>query len=196
MKDQASLPPPKRDGPLSLEATLDRRRTCREFTAEPLEGSDTAQLVWAAQGLNAHGRRTAPSAGALYPLETYTVTAEAVAHYDPIRHRLEKVVDGDLRPELAQSAVDQEFLAQAPLTVVLSAVDERITRRYGAARGPRYIHMEAGHAAQNVLLQAVSLGLGAAPVGAFDDQAVGRLLRLPADHHPLYLLPIGHPRHG
>ena len=77
---------------------------------------------------------------------------------------------------------------------VMAAVYERMAQKYGQARTPRYVHMEAGHAAQNLLLEAVALGLGGVPVGAFHDDEVRRVLSLPIDHRPIYLLPVGHPR--
>lgn len=196
MNDTRSLPPPRREGAMSLEAALDQRRTCRDLSHEPLDDRQTGQLLWAAQGVNAHGRRTAPSAGGLYPLEVYSVEPDGCAHYDPGRHLLRKLSERDLRSELADAALAQDFIAHAPLTLVLCADFARIARRYGTGRGPRYVHIEIGHAAQNVLLQAAALGLGAVPVGAFDDQAVQRLLELPPDHEPLYLLPIGRPLRG
>ena len=179
-----------------MEAVLDQRQTCRTLSGEPIGEDQIAQLLWAAQGVNAHGRRTAPSAGALYPLEVYAVTAEGVAHYDPGNHLLRWRVNGDRRSELANAALAQDFIARAPLTLALCAVYDRITVRYGPARGPRYVHIEVGHAAQNVLLQAAALGLGAVPVGAFDDRVVQELLQLPAEHEPVYLLSIGRPSAG
>lgn len=152
-----------------------------------------SQLLWAAQGIAAHGGRTAPSAGALYPLEVYLVTPTGCEHFIPRQHRLGKVRAGDLRPELAQAALAQGFVGLAPLTLILCAVYHRSAARYGPDRGARYTLLEAGHAAQNVLLQAAVLGLAAIPVGAFDDQAVQRLLGLPPDHEPVYLLAVGRP---
>lgn len=175
---------------------LDQRQTCRTLSGEPIGEDQIAQLLWAAQGVNAHGRRTAPSAGALYPLEVYAVTAEDVAHYDPRNHQLRRRVAGDRRAELAGAALAQDFIARAPLTLVVCVVYARITQRYGTVRGPRYGHLEVGHAAQNVLLQAAALGLGAVPVGAFDDRGVQEVLQLPAEHEPVYLLSIGRPSAG
>lgn len=193
MDSLVTLPPAQVSGGVPVEQALDRRHTCREFSPAPLTLGQVGQLLWSAQGANSRGRRTAPSAGARYPLETYAVTADGVGQYDPDRHRLRWFIDQDSRGALARAALDQEFVAAAPLTIVLCAVYERVNRKYGEARGPRYVHIEVGHAAQNVLLQAVCLGLGAAPVGAFDDEAVQLVLRLPDDHQPLYLLPIGYP---
>ncbi|MEW6568918.1 MAG: SagB/ThcOx family dehydrogenase [Chloroflexota bacterium] len=189
-----ALPPPRLEGPLSLEACLLQRRSIREFTDQALTLEEIGQLLWAAQGItDPRGFRTAPSAGALYPLEIYVVRAEGVTHYDPAEHALAAVKDGDLRHELSAAALGQQAVAQAPLVLVITAVYERTEAKYGAERAPRYVQLEAGHAGQNILLQAVALGLGAVPIGAFDDGEVQRVLGLPADHLPLYLIPVGHP---
>lgn len=190
---EVTLPEPERRGERSLEWTLDQRKSVRSFLPRPLTPTQIGQLLWAAQGVNAVGGRTCPSAGARYPLEVYAVTADGVAHYDPDRHRLKPIHDRDVRAELARAAIGQDFIAVAPLTIVLCAVFERVASRYGKARGERYVLFEVGHAAQNVLLQAVALGLGSVPVGAFRDEEVHRLLALPPDRPVLYLLPIGYP---
>lgn len=194
------LAEPRRDGGPSLERTIAERRTTRDFRAAALPLLDVAQLAWAAQGAVARGeRRTTPSAGALYPLELYVVAGNVdgiqpgVYHYDPLQHRLDPRVEGDRRKALAQAALGQHWLERAPAVLVIAGVEKRTTARYGP-RGVRYVHMEAGHAAQNVLLQAGALGLGAAPVGAFDDEAVRAALALARDAHPLYLIPVGRPR--
>jgi len=193
MSSTKPLPPPQRAGSLSLEAALDQRHSCRDLSSQPLGDQEVGQLLWAAQGISARGQRTVPSAGGLNPLEVYTVSLEGVSHYDPAKHALRRLGTRDIRQDLARAALSQEFIARAPLTIVLCAVQARTARRYGPERGPRYVLMEVGHAAQNVLLQAVALHLGAVPVGAFDDRAVHSLMPIPADHEPLYLLPIGHP---
>lgn len=187
------LPEPDRRGERTLEWALDRRQSIRAFSRAALTPAQIGQLLWAAQGLNAVGGRTSPSAGGLYPLEVYGVTADGVAHYDPAGHRLELTLSRDVRPELARAALGQEFIAVAPLTIVLCAVFERVTSRYGKARGERYVFFEIGHASQNVLLEAVALGLGSVPVGAFRDEEVHRLLELPRDRPPLYMMPVGYP---
>jgi SagB-type dehydrogenase family enzyme len=190
-----ALPTPLARGALSLEETLARRRSVRDFAETPLTLGELGQLLWAAQGITSQeGHRTAPSAGALYPLELYAVTAEAVTHYEPGTHRLSVHLPGDRRPELYAAALSQSPVLEAPAVLVITAVYDRTERKYGAERTPRYVHLEAGHAAQNILLQAVALDLGAVPVGAFHDDQVQQALALPADHQPLYLIPAGHPR--
>lgn len=142
------------------------------------------------------GLRTAPSAGALYPLELYLVAGnveglpDGVYRYRPRDHELTKTGDGDRRRELAKVTFDQSWIQDAAGVLIFSAVPDRTTRKYGK-RGIRYVHMEAGHAAQNVYLQAVSLNLATVVVGAFEDDDVKSVLGLEED--PLYLMPFGRP---
>jgi len=189
------LPSPQLAGRLSLEEALQARRSVRSFTSEALTRAEVGQLLWAAQGLtDSAGHRTAPSAGALYPLELDVVTADGVARYVPDEHGLVPRGATDLRAALQRAALEQPAVGEAPLIVVISGVVDRTSARYGAERAERYVALEAGHAAQNVLLQAVSLGLGAVPIGAFTDAEVRRLLGLADGEAPLYLIPVGHPR--
>jgi SagB-type dehydrogenase family enzyme len=186
------LPKATRQGRLSIEEALAARRSVREYTDEPLGEREWSQLLWAAQGItHADGLRTTPSAGALYPLEFYLTTATGFYHYQPRPHQLRQLSGEDLRRALCGAAHAQEQVLKAPAVFVMAGVFDRIASRYGAARAPRYVWMEAGHAAQNLLLQAVALDLGAVPVGAFDDTRVGEILGLPGDQRPLYLIPIG-----
>jgi SagB-type dehydrogenase family enzyme len=186
------LPTPVTDGQMSVEAALAQRRSVREYEAGPLTAAELGQLLWAAQGItDERGYRAAPSAGALYPLELYVATAEGLFHYAPGRHSLTLAREGDARPALHRAALRQEPVAQAPAVFVIVAVYERTAVKYGSERTPRYVHLEAGHAAQNLLLQAAALGLGAVPIGAFDDAGIQRAMGLPAEEQPLYLIPVG-----
>jgi SagB-type dehydrogenase family enzyme len=189
------LPPPEQKGKMSLEEALGRRRSVREFTREALTERELSQLLWAAQGItHAEGLRTAPSAGALYPLDLYVASAGGFYRYEPRPHQLIRLSGRDMRAAMRRTALDQEAITQAPAVFVIAAVYERTARKYGASRTPRYVHMEVGHAAQNLLLEALALGLGGVPVGAFEDDALQKALELPVDHCPLYLIPVGHPR--
>ena len=195
--DVISLPKPRAEGPLSLERSLLARRSVRSYSRAALSLEDVSQLLWAAQGITGRGGyRTAPSAGALYPLETFLCAGRVeglpagVYKYRPQAHDLLRLAEGDLRGKLAEAALGQTWIREAPATVALAAVFRRVTGRY-QQRGVRYAWMEAGHAAQNVLLQAVALGLGAVPVGAFDDRSVQRLLRMASEEEPLCLIPAG-----
>jgi SagB-type dehydrogenase family enzyme len=193
-REEIQLPSPRTMGELSLEEALFGRRSIRDFTPQELSLDQISQLLWAAQGItHPSGLRTAPSAGALYPLEIYVVTPQAVYLYRPLGHRLSLHKPGDQRRGLYESALRQEAVLEAPATVVLTAVFQRTIQKYGALRSPRYIYLEAGHAAQNVLLQAVAMGLGSVPIGAFQDARVKDVLSLPDDHEPVYLLPVGYP---
>jgi SagB-type dehydrogenase family enzyme len=188
------LPEPNLQGVTSLEKTLANRRSVRQFKDTPLTEAQIGQLLWAAQGItHPSGLRTAPSAGALYPLEIYAATQDGLFHYQPHTHSLEKLLEQDPRPALYQAALRQNSVLEAPLVIVISAVFERIAQKYGDARTPQYIYLEAGHAAQNILLQAVALDLGAVPIGAFYEDQVSDALSLPPDQTPLYLMPVGHP---
>jgi SagB-type dehydrogenase family enzyme len=159
--------------------------------------SELSHLLWAAQGISgAEGRRTVPSAGALYPLEVSVVAGNVsglqpgIYVYKPERHELLKIIDGDKRDELSRAARGQSVIRSASAVLVISAVYERSTVKYGE-RGNRYVHMEAGHAAQNVYLQAVSLNLGTVAIGAFDDDEVKNAAHLTVREQPLYIMPIG-----
>ena len=193
-----ALPTPDRTGVMPFETALQRRRSLRVYGPEALTLAEAAQLLWAAQGRNAsrHGFRTAPSAGALYPLEVYllcgrvTDISAGIYRYRPQSHDLEQVKSGDYRSALSEAGLSQSPLREAPAVLVFTAIPERTTIKYGQ-RGLQYIYMEAGHAAQNVCLQAEALSLGTVPIGAFEDQAVGRVLNIGAAELPLYLLPVG-----
>lgn len=198
--DVYKLPSPSAGEDTCLTSILEQRRTTRTFASRSISLTEVAQLLWAAQGITSHdGFRTAPSAGALYPLELHLVAGQVDGlppgsyRYDPVRGALKAEIRTDLRHAIAAAALDQDWIAHAPAIVVVSAVDARTTRKYGR-RGIRYIHMEVGHASQNLLLQAVALGLTGATVGAFDDERLQRLLKLPGQEHPLIILPVGYPR--
>lgn len=191
------LPEPRYDSDVSLEETLLKRRSIRSYTGEGLTLQEVSQLLWAAQGItDPSGKRTAPSAGALYPLEVYVVVGDVedivkgVYKYEPQQHELVKVLAGEQRKALAKAALDQQSVAQGAIDIVITAIYKRTTGKYGD-RGVRYVHMEAGHAAQNVYLQAVALNLGTVSIGAFYDDQVKEVLNLPEDREPLYIMPVG-----
>jgi len=201
LADPIQLPEPKYDGNVSVEKALFERRSIRNYADEAVTLVDVSQLLWAAQGItDPAGYRTAPSAGALYPLEVYLVAGKVASlpagiyRYKPRGHELVKVMDGDKRAELGAAALGQTSLKQAPVSLVLTSFYERTTQKYGD-RGIRYVHMEAGHAAENVCLQAVSLGLGTVVIGAFYDDDVKKVLQLGGSEEPLYLIPFGKRSH-
>lgn len=186
------LSEPRLRGGMSVEEAIAKRESTRHFSLQPLTPSELSQLLWAAQGITrTDGGRAAPSAGALYPLELYLVLKDGFFHYVPQNHQLIRISDRNLIDNLASAALGQQCVQTSSAVIIITAVYERIARKYGN-RSERYVKIEAGHTAQNILLQAVSLGLGAVPVGAFYDDQVRNILNLPADHEPLYLIPVGH----
>jgi len=194
MIETINLPRPNQDGSMSLEKAIAVRRSRRNFSPKSLTLEQIGQLAWAAQGQDVSSKyRTTPSAGATYPLELFMVTDDGFFHYLPSKHALEKLTDEDLRAELAKAAWGQGFVEDAPVTLVFVAEFSRTTNRYGN-RGVRYVYMEAGHAAQNVHLQAESLGLGSVAVGAFDDSSVSKVLTLPENLEPVYMETVGYCR--
>ena len=188
------LPKPVVAGKISLEEAISKRRSQRAFAPKELTVEQIGQLLWAAQGVtaekNGHGLRSVPSGGALYPLEIYAVTKSGIFHYVSLGHQLEKKADKDYRRNLTEAALGQDSITQAPLSIVICAVYSRISKKYDQ-RGIRYADMEAGHAAQNIHLQAAALGLGSVPVGAFSDQRIKSVLSLPDECAPLYIIPVG-----
>jgi SagB-type dehydrogenase family enzyme len=191
------LLPPVTGGRLAVEAAMQLRRSVRDFTPGSISLADISQILWAAQGVTDRaGYRTAPSAGALYPLEVWFAAGDVETlgagtyRYDPREHLLEPGMPGDWRGVIAEAALSQRWIADAAAILIIAAIERRTTVKYGE-RGIRYIHIEAGHVAQNVYLQATALGLGTTIVGAFDDDAVAHVVDLPGDRVPLCLLPIG-----
>lgn len=196
--DRIRLPAPRLASAVSVEQALHQRRSVREFDRNRMVTvEEISQLLWSVQGVTASGGfRTAPSAGALYPLEVYLVAGHVqdlqagVYHYRPDGHELRRVLLGDRRKQLARAALQQEALYEAPAVVVIAVIYARTTQKYGE-RGRQYALIEVGHAAQNLLLQAVALGLGAVPIGAFYDHEVKHVMGLKADEEPVYLIPLG-----
>ena len=187
------LPAPRENGDVSLEQAIADRRSNRDFRSDPLPLWILGQLLWVAEGVTGvQGQRAAPSAGALYPLEIYVVEQSRVLHYLPSGHRVESRSAIDLRAELVRDARGQTFVGEAPAVVVIGAVADRTRAKYGSIGGD-FVNREAGHAAQNVLLEATALGLSAVPVGGIEPEAVARTLALPPDVEVLYLIPLGYP---
>ena len=194
------LPKPKYDSQTSVEEALLRRRSVRNYEAQHLTLAEISQLLWAAQGVTDSTRgwsfRTSPSAGALYPLELYLVAGKVndlpagIYKYKPLRHKIVKISDGDIRTELCNASLNQLSVKDAPASIVFAAVYERTSAKYGE-RAERYVHIEVGHSAQNVYLQAFSLNLGTVVIGAFTDAQVKKIMNLPDNEQPLYIMPVG-----
>lgn len=189
-----ALSAPTLKGAVSLEEAIQKRRSIRAYSGRELNPAQISQLLWAAQGITRRKGllRSAPSAGAGYPMETYLLKKDGVFHYLPKTHSLETVTGADLRAELSGGALGQSSIAAAPVSIVLCAAYEKLSGRYGE-RSRRYAAMEAGHIAQNIHLQAAALGLGSVPIGAFDDEQVKNVLKLPPGCEPLYIIPAGYP---
>jgi SagB-type dehydrogenase family enzyme len=196
-----SLPKPSSDGKVSLEKAIKGRRTIRDFRERALSLNHLSQLLWAAQGITepAMGRRAAPSGGALYPLDIYILMGEngvekieaGVYHYLPREHSISMTSKGDRRREISSASLSQMWMAKAPVIFIITAEYERITGKYGE-RGVRYALIEAGHAGQNLFLEAEAMGLGAGIVGAFNDPEVSKVAGLPSKHEPILIMPVGY----
>ncbi|MGB9875786.1 MAG: SagB/ThcOx family dehydrogenase [bacterium] len=192
--EEIPLPPPVLKGEFTFEEILKARRSVRNFEEKDLSLSQVGQLLWAAQGITSpDGKRTAPSAGALYPLEVYYFFKEGWGHYNPEKHVLEILGKEDKRQDLARASFKQSWIAEAPGVFVIVGFVERTAKKYGE-RAERYVILEAGHACQNLLLQAVALGLGGTSVGAFSDEEIKKILGV--DALPLYVVPVGYPENS
>jgi SagB-type dehydrogenase family enzyme len=196
-REMIRLPEPKHSSGTSIEEALLKRQSVRDFKDKPVTLAEVSQLAWAAQGTSYRDdRRTVPSAGALYPIELFVVAGNVsglpagIYRYSPKSHELLSIEKGDKRSNLCNAALGQSSVKRAPAVLVLSGVYERTITKYGD-RGIRYVHMEAGHAAQNVCLQAIPMGLGTVVIGAFRDEDVKEILRMADRERPLYVIPVG-----
>jgi len=193
MTKEIELPKPRKKGATSIEEALNQRRSVRDYKKGPLSLEQVSQLLWAASGRNLH-RRTAPSAGATYPLEIYLAVGQVgglepgLYHYSISSHSLERAKNQDIRNRLSQAALGQRMIERAPITILITADYGRTTGYYGQ-RGIRYVHMEVGHVGQNISLQANALSLGTVMIGAFEDEQVKDVLGI--EEEPLYIIPIG-----
>jgi SagB-type dehydrogenase family enzyme len=199
---EISLPKPSYKGTVSVEEALKLRRTHRSFTSRSLTLKQFSQILWGAYGVTdrKYGSflKTAPSAGALYPLDIYGVVGkggvetlvEGVYRYNPEDHAASLLREGDLRAEVARQSLHQMWVAKAPLTLVITGEYERSTIKYGP-RGVTYTHIEAGCVGQNIFLQAEAIGLKAGIVGAFNNRDLAKTMGLPASHDPLLIMPVG-----
>jgi SagB-type dehydrogenase family enzyme len=203
MAAEIALPSPSYKGTGSVEEALKARRTHRSFQSRPLTLKQFSQILWGAYGVTAqkYGSflKTAPSAGALYPLDIYGVVGEGgvetlapgIYHFRPENHAVELIKQGDLRAEVARQALQQMWMAKAPLMLVITGEYSRSSIKYGP-RGVTYTHIEAGHVGQNIFLQAEAIGLKAGIVGAFNNQQIIRAMGLSTSHDPLLIMPVGY----
>lgn len=195
MGEEIRLPEVKCKSSTCIEEAIVKRRSIRDFSDEKISLEELSQILWAAQGITEKrwGFRSVPSAGALYPIEIFVVMQEGVYQYKTRNHSLKLILKEDVRSELSTAALSQDFIRRAPVSVVITAIFERTKRKYGE-RGKRYVYIEAGHVSQNIYLQCESLNLGTCAVGAFYDDSVQGVLRIPRNYVPLYIMPIGHKR--
>jgi len=189
------LPQPKLSSKTSVEEALSKRRSVRDYGKDSLSIEEISQLLWSAQGITVKwGGRTAPSAGALYPLEIYVVVGEVrglkpgLYHYNPEKNIITKKADGDLRQKLTEASLHQDEITRAPATFVITAAYERTMKKY-RQRGIQYVHMEVGASAENIYLQAEALNLGTVFIGAFEDEKVKKALGIREE--PLAIMPVG-----
>jgi len=175
-------------------------RAIREYKNKPIELAQLSQLLWAAQGItkitNGHGLRTAPSAGALYPMELYIAVKNidnlpaGIYKYNCKTHTLKLIKSGNYLTQLANASLGQSCISNGAAAIIITGIFKRTSVKYGS-RAARYVYMEAGHIAQNIYLQGVSLGLGTVTVGAFRDKKVQEVIGAQKNEQPLYVMPIG-----
>lgn len=202
------LPLPEFTSGVLIEEAIAWRRSIRDYKNEPIKIEHLSKILWASQGINefGYGFRTVPSAGATYPLKVYSIIANngvnidttdylpaGLYRYNIQDHSIELSKSGDFREELTKAALHQEWVRKAPVNIVINSVYERTTGRYGD-RGHRYVHIEDGHAGENIYLMAAALGLGTVAIGAFDDEKVSEIIGAEQKESPLYIMPIAIPK--
>lgn len=198
MEKIIKLPSPVYDSNTSIEEALLKRRSVRYYSSKQLNLTELSQILWSAQGITdkISGLRTAPSAGALYPLEIYVVVANVKSlepglyKYNPNSHIIARILKGDIRDEISNSSLKQESITISSAIIIITAIYDKTSVKYGK-RAERYVHMEVGHTGQNIYLQCTSIGLGTVMIGAFNDDALKRVLNLPDNENPLALYPLG-----
>jgi len=189
---ELKLPNPILGGIKSLEECIYERESVRKYQDKIIETEKISQILWAAQGKKGQ-KRTVPSAGATYPLEIYaTLKDKGYFHYDFKNHVLNLITEENICNKLAEESWNQKYIVDAYLNILICADYSRTTKRYGE-RGIRYVYMEVGHCAQNIHLEAIALDLVSVPIGAFQDAGVKKVMKLPKNVVPLYIVPIGYP---
>ena len=204
--DFIELPVPSLDGTESLEKVLSKRRSIRKYSEDSLSLSEISQILWAAQGITQKNEetpsirlsehRTAPSAGALYPIELYIAVARVsglslgLYQYNPQQHAMIKVLVGDRRADISNAALKQSAIKKAAVNIIITGVYNRTAKKYGK-RAERYVQIESGAVCQNIYLQSYALGLGTVYIGAFKDDSLKATLNIPEEEYPLGIMPIG-----
>ena len=182
-------------GQFSLEAAIGNRRSVRSFTNEKLSYETIGQLLWAGQGItdSVSGKRAAPSAGAIFPMELYVVMADGVYRYDPIKNSLLKNNRNDVRTPLSNASYKQQFIKDAPLLIVIAGSPKKIMEKY-PNKIKEFMYLEAGHIAQNIHLQAVVTGLASCPVGGFESNKVKQICKMTQGQEAVYIIAVGKPQ--
>ena len=208
MKEQKilKLSHPRFTGSMPIEEAFKLRRTIRRFSSKEIDLSVISQLLWALQGITyvegAPGEekifhKSAPSAGRSYPLEVYVAFSMGLYLYEPRKHVLRLISSTDIRDKLSEAAMtplNKEAIKTTPLTIILTADNQKALKATPLMESAvRFVHLEAGHATQNLILQAVSLGLTVCTITSYNIATVYEALKLPLDHRPIYILPIGFP---
>jgi SagB-type dehydrogenase family enzyme len=199
-----SLPAPQLTGNLSVEAAIENRRSVRHYSNQSVTLDNVSQILWSAQGITdtQYQLRAAPSAGQVYPLEVYVIAGpnvsglqEGVYQYEPSNNTLEMFMNGDLRSDLSNIADGQLWVKQAPLDILITGDNQKMIDKYpDKDLSTRFVDLEAGHAGENIYLQAESLGLVTVSLGSFDSNQLSQKFELPSNETPLYIFPIGHPQ--
>ncbi len=195
------LPLPKTEGGMPLWDAMNLRRSEREYGGDPVTMGELQQLLWAAQGITAenHGYklRTAPSAGALYPIETYLGIknvldiSPGIYHYDVQGACLDEIRLGDLSSEISEGALGQGMVESADVIFLFTAIFMRSGIKYGE-RAYRYIYLDCGHIVQNLLLAVGALGLLACPIAALYDLEINKILDVDGEVESiLYMVSVG-----
>jgi len=189
-----TLPKPRLEGEISLEEALANQPGLWQFAPRPLGLQEIGQLAWAGQGIidQASGLRTVPSISGLYPIKLYFATPQGLFVYNPQQHSLEQTLTADVRFRIAAAAARQPALAQAPCDIIIAGSIRQLTMQHGR-QARKYMLLEAGHIAQNIQLQAVSLGLRSLTTAIFEAREVERTCRIPKEFEPTYILSVGRP---
>ena len=188
------LTDPNLTGNLAFEAALAKRRSVRQFSSQALTRSQIGQLAWAGQGVTdrQRGLRTAPSAGAIYPIELFFATADGVYAYRPTEHSLLEISQQDIRGNLARTTAAPEPVTTAGCAIIVAGSSRKLASQFGK-NSRTFLALEAGHVAQNIQLQAVCLGLGSVAIPGLDTAAVRKVCRMSRDSEPLYVICVGYP---
>ena len=199
-----SLPSPALTGNLSVESAIQNRRSVRHYSNQSVSIENVSQILWAAQGITdtENNLRAAPSAGQVYPLEVYVIAGpdvsglqEGVYHYVPSNNTLELIMNGDLRSDLSGIANGQPWVKEAPLDILITGDYRKMIDKYTDRElSTRFVDLEAGHAGENIYLQAEALGLATVSLGSFNENQLIQRFKLPNNETPLYIFPIGHPQ--